>query len=83
VPNTRQAHEIGLHADAKGLNDVYHQTTLKACFAKGRNIGVAEVLADIGEEVGIARNKILEALQVCLSYRYKRQWVILHSLLRT
>jgi predicted DsbA family dithiol-disulfide isomerase len=63
VPNTRQAHEIGALAEAKGLNDVYHQATLRAYFAQARNIGDAEVLAEIGAEVGIARDEILETLQ--------------------
>jgi predicted DsbA family dithiol-disulfide isomerase len=63
VPNTRQAHEIGLLADAKGLNDAYHQATLRAYFAQAQNIGNAEVLAKIGEEVGMARDEILETLR--------------------
>jgi predicted DsbA family dithiol-disulfide isomerase len=62
VPNTRQAHEIGLLAEAKGLDDAYHQAALRAYFAQARNIGDAEVLAEIGEEVGMARDEILEAL---------------------
>lgn len=62
VPNTRQAHEIGLLAEAQGLDDAYHQAALRAYFAQARNIGDAEVLAEIGEEVGMARDEILEAL---------------------
>jgi predicted DsbA family dithiol-disulfide isomerase len=62
VPNTRQAHEVGMLAEAKGLDDAYHQATLRAYFAQARNIGDAEVLAEIGEEVGMARNEILETL---------------------
>jgi len=62
VPNTRQAHEIGLLAEAQGLNDAYHQAALRAYFVQARNIGDAEVLAEIGEEVGMARDEILEAL---------------------
>lgn len=63
VPNTRQAHEIGLLAEAKGLDDAYHQTILNAYFAQARNINDAEVLAEIGEEVGMARDEILEVLR--------------------
>jgi predicted DsbA family dithiol-disulfide isomerase len=47
VPNTRQAHKIGLLAEAKGLGDAYHQATFRAYFAQARNIGDAEVLAEI------------------------------------
>jgi predicted DsbA family dithiol-disulfide isomerase len=62
VPNTRQAHEIGFLAEAKGQGDAYHQATLRAYFAQARNIGDAEVLAEIGGEVGMARDEILEVL---------------------
>lgn len=62
VPNTRHAHEIGLLAEAKGLDDAYHRATFSAYFAQARNIGDAEVLAEIGEEVGMARDEILETL---------------------
>lgn len=68
VPNTRQAHEIGSLAEAKGLNDAYYQATLRAYFAQARNIGDAEVLAEIGVEVGMARDEILETLD---SGRYR------------
>jgi predicted DsbA family dithiol-disulfide isomerase len=63
VPNTRQAHEVGALAETKGLNDAYHQAILRAYFEQARNIGDAEVLAEIGSEVGMARNEILETLQ--------------------
>jgi predicted DsbA family dithiol-disulfide isomerase len=62
VPNTRQAHEIGFLAEAKGLDDAYHRAVFSAYFAQARNIGDAEVLAQIGEEVGMARDEILEVL---------------------
>jgi predicted DsbA family dithiol-disulfide isomerase len=62
VPNTRQAHEIGLLAEAKGLNDAYHQAILRAYFVQAKNIGDAEVLVEIGAEVGMDRDEILEIL---------------------
>lgn len=62
VPSTRQAHEIGFLAEAKGLGDEYHQATFRAYFAQARNIGDPEVLAGIGEELGMARDEILEVL---------------------
>jgi predicted DsbA family dithiol-disulfide isomerase len=62
VPNTRHAHEIGLLAEDKGLNDAYHQAVLRAYFAEARNIGDAEVLAGIGEKVGMDRDEILDVL---------------------
>jgi len=62
VPNTRQAHEVGMLAEAKGLNDAYHQAILRAYFAQTRNIGDAKVLEEVGEEVGLNRDEILETL---------------------
>jgi predicted DsbA family dithiol-disulfide isomerase len=62
VPNTRQAHEVGMLAEASGLDDAYHQATLRAYFAQARNIGDAEVLAEIGEEVGMDRDEVIETL---------------------
>jgi predicted DsbA family dithiol-disulfide isomerase len=70
VPNTRQAHEVGMLAEAIGLDDAYHQATLRAYFAQARNIGDAEVLADIGEEVGMDRDEILKTLR---SERYRAE----------
>jgi predicted DsbA family dithiol-disulfide isomerase len=64
VPNTRQAHEIGKLAETKGLNDPYHQAILRAYFAKAQNIGDAEILAKIGEEIGLARVEIFETLNL-------------------
>ncbi len=62
VPNTRQAHEIGLLAEANGLNDAYYRAVLRAYFAQARNIGDVAVIAAIGEELGLDRDEILEAL---------------------
>lgn len=62
VPNTRQAHEVGMLAETNGLDDAYHQATLRAYFAQARNIGDGGVLAEIGEEVGMDRDEILETL---------------------
>lgn len=63
VANTRQAHEIGFLAEANGLGDAYHRAVFNAYFANARNIDDAEVLAEIGKEVGLARDEILEALR--------------------
>lgn len=62
MPNTRQAHEIGMLAEASGLDDAYHQATLKAYFALARDIGNADVLVQIGIEVGLDKEQIIETL---------------------
>lgn len=63
VPNTRQAHELAMLAETQGLGDAYHRAVFRAYFAQARNIGDAEVLAEIGEEVGMARDEMLETLR--------------------
>jgi predicted DsbA family dithiol-disulfide isomerase len=62
VPNSRQAHEAGFLAEAQGLGDAYHRAVFSAYFAQARNIGDAEVLAQIGEEVGLSRDEIVDTL---------------------
>ena len=62
VPNTHQAHEIGLLAEARGLDDAYHRVVFTAYFAQAQNIGDPEVLAEIGEKIGMSRDEILETL---------------------
>jgi len=63
VPNTRQAHEIGYLAEARGLDDAYHRAVFSAYFAQARDIGNPEVIAQIGEEVGLRRDEVLEVLR--------------------
>jgi predicted DsbA family dithiol-disulfide isomerase len=70
IPNTRRAHEIGFLAESKNLDDVYHRAVFSAYFVQARNIGDADVLAEIGEEVGITRDEILETLR---TGRYRAQ----------
>jgi predicted DsbA family dithiol-disulfide isomerase len=70
VPNTRQAHEIGFFAETKGLDDAYHRAVFSAYFVQARNIGDEEVLAQIGGEVGIARDEVVEVLR---TGRYKAE----------
>ncbi len=62
VPNTRYAHEIGFLAEEQGLDDAYHRAVFQAYFAQARNIGDVEVLAEIGTEIGMDCNEILETL---------------------
>jgi predicted DsbA family dithiol-disulfide isomerase len=62
IPNTRQAHEIGMLAEVKGLDDIFHQAMLRAYFAQARNIGDANVIAEVGEDIGLNRDEILETL---------------------
>lgn len=79
VPNTHQAHEIGLLADAQGVGDIYHRAALRANFSEARNVGDPAVLAEIGEEVGMNRDEILEALRTG-RYRAEVDRAVAHAL---
>jgi|WetSurMetagenome_2_1015567.scaffolds.fasta_scaffold03425_5 predicted DsbA family dithiol-disulfide isomerase len=70
MPNTRKAHEIGMLAEAKGLGDVYHRAVFNAYFVQARNIGDEQVLADIAEEAGLAREEVLGVIH---SGRYRTE----------
>jgi predicted DsbA family dithiol-disulfide isomerase len=63
VPNTHQAHEVALLADERGVGDAYHRAVFNAYFGQAQNIGDPEVLAAIGETVGMDRVEILDALR--------------------
>ena len=78
VPNTHQAHEIGLLANAQGFGDAYHRAALRANFAQARNVGDPQVLAAIGEEIGMNRDEILEALHTG-RYRAEIDRAIAHA----
>lgn len=63
VPNTHLAHEAGLFADEHGQGDAFHQATLRAYFGEARDVGKPEVLADIGQALGLDRQALLNALE--------------------
>lgn len=68
VANTRLAHEAAAFARAHDQGDEFHRAVLRARFAEGRDIGDAEVLAEIGASLGLDR-AALEAALRARSYR--------------
>lgn len=61
--NSRKALICGEYAREKGLYEEFHAAVFKAYFTDGKDIGDEEVLFCIGEEVGLVRRKIADALQ--------------------
>jgi predicted DsbA family dithiol-disulfide isomerase len=47
---TRKAHELVLHAAARGLEDAVHRALFDAVFVEGRDIGRIDVLVSLGRE---------------------------------
>lgn len=53
VPWSRKAHELRLHADAKGVGDEIHGRIFRAFLEEGRDIGRVDVLVGLAAEVGL------------------------------
>jgi predicted DsbA family dithiol-disulfide isomerase len=61
--NSRLAQEIGLWADTQPGGAAIHDALYRAYFVDCKNIGDAEVLLDIVESVGLARESAAEVLR--------------------
>lgn len=53
VPWTRKAHELVLHARAKGKGAEAHQAVFRAVFRDGRDIGRVDVLVDLARALSL------------------------------
>lgn len=77
-PRTGSAFEIFAMADEQGLGHAFSMRTLRAFFQEEKDIGNSEVLADLGESVGLKREAVLEAL-VNGTYRQKHKAALRHA----
>lgn len=77
-PRTDKAFEVFVMAEEQGLGHAYSMAALKAFFQQERNIGDPEVLADIGESVGLERQAVLDAL-ASGQYREQHQTALRHA----
>ncbi|MCA8865728.1 MULTISPECIES: DsbA family protein [unclassified Halomonas] len=77
-PRTDKAFEVFAMAEEQGLGHAYSMAALKAFFQQERDIGDPEVLADIGESVGLERQAVLDALAQG-SYREQHQMAQRHA----
>ncbi|MCC2957290.1 DsbA family oxidoreductase [Massilia sp. IC2-477] len=61
-PRSRLAFEAVAHARELGRFDAMHAALFRAFFVDGRDIGNPDVLAEIGVEIGLERQGLVEAL---------------------
>lgn len=66
--NSRLAQELSKWGESKGKGDEIHDALFRAYFVDVRNIGKADVLAEIAKENGLPGD---EATDVLLSRKYK------------
>ncbi len=66
--NTRLAQELAKWAESMKRGDEFHDAVFRAYFAQGRNIGNAEILAELAVSVGLPAD---EARQVMKSRSYR------------
>jgi predicted DsbA family dithiol-disulfide isomerase len=57
TPNTFDAHRLIWLAGRLGAQDAMVETLFRAYFSEGRNIGEADVLAELASEAGIDRSR--------------------------
>ena len=62
VPDTRDAHRLMRWATGQGVADALAESLFAAYFVDGRDIGDAEVLADLGANVGLDRAVVVKLL---------------------
>tara|TARA_R110001583_G_scaffold1956_1_gene14637 strand:- start:2848 stop:3462 length:615 start_codon:yes stop_codon:yes gene_type:complete len=61
-PRTDKAFEVFAMADEQGLGHPFSLRALRAFFQEEKDIGNPEVLADLGADVGLEREAVLDAL---------------------
>jgi len=64
LPWTRKAHELVLHAEAKGLKREAHEAVFDAVFATGLDVGRVDVLVGIAETLGLDATETKAVLDV-------------------
>lgn len=62
VPNTADAHRLMRWAAGQGVADALAEKLFAAHFIDGRDIGAAEVLADLAADAGLDRSLVAELL---------------------
>ncbi len=64
VPWTRKAHELVLHATAKGVGDTAHRAVFDAVFLRGLDVGRVDVLVGLAGELGLDATETKVTLDV-------------------
>ena len=71
-PRTTKAFEVFAMADEQGLGHAFSMRTLEAFFQEGKDIGNPEIITQLGEDVGLDRQSVKQALNMG-SYRQHHQ----------
>ncbi|WP_280542330.1 DsbA family protein [Chromohalobacter sp. 11-W] len=77
-PRTDKAFEVFAMADEQGLGHAFSMRALKAFFQEEKDIGNSEVLADLGAEVGLERESVLNVLAKG-TYRERHHEALRHA----
>jgi predicted DsbA family dithiol-disulfide isomerase len=64
LPWTRKAHELVLHATAKGVGDAAHRAVFDAVFLEGRDVGRVDVLVELAGGLGLDATETKATLDV-------------------
>ncbi|MHB1195055.1 MAG: DsbA family oxidoreductase [Longimicrobiales bacterium] len=64
LPWTRKAHELVLHATAKGVGDAAHRAVFDAVFLEGRDVGRVDVLVELAGGLGLDATETRATLDV-------------------
>lgn len=64
LPWTRKAHELVLHATAKGVGDAAHRAVFNAVFVRGLDVGRVDVLVGLAGELGLDATETKATLDV-------------------
>lgn len=77
-PHTDKAFEVFAMADEQGLGHTFSMAALKAFFQEEMDIGNPEILADLGAEVGLERESVLNVLAKG-TYRERHREALRHA----
>jgi predicted DsbA family dithiol-disulfide isomerase len=62
-PRSRLAHEAAHWARTQGRFDEMHEAIFRAFFERGEDIGNVDVLTNLAEQLGLAHERLREALE--------------------
>ncbi len=77
-PRTGKAFEVFAMADEQGLGHPFSMRAMRAFFQEEKDLGNTEVLADLGADVGLEREAVLNALANS-TYRERHQEALRHA----
>ena len=64
LPHTRKAHELALHAEARGSRAGVDSAIFRAALVEGRDVGRVDVLVELAVDAGLDRSETRAVLDV-------------------